>query len=63
MTGLAVLAAVVLAYSLVSKRLELSAISAPMVFVAAGILAGPDGLDLVELDATGSRRSPRDARP
>jgi sodium/hydrogen antiporter len=50
MTGLAVLAAVVLAYSLVSKRLELSAISAPMVFVAAGIFAGPDVLDLVELD-------------
>jgi sodium/hydrogen antiporter len=52
MTGLAVLAAVVLAYALVSKRLELSAISAPMVFVAAGIVAGPDVLDLVELDAT-----------
>jgi sodium/hydrogen antiporter len=52
MTGLAVLAAVVLAYSLVSRRLELSAISAPMVFVGAGIVAGPDVLDLVELDAT-----------
>ena len=52
MTGLVVLAAVVLAYSLVSRRLELSAISAPMVFVAAGILASPDVLDLVELDAT-----------
>jgi sodium/hydrogen antiporter len=52
MTGLAVLAAVVLAYSLVSRRLDLSAISAPMVFVAAGIVAGPDVLDLVSLDAT-----------
>jgi sodium/hydrogen antiporter len=52
MTGLAVLAAIVLGYALVSKRLELSAISAPMVFVAAGIVAGPDVLDLVELDAT-----------
>jgi NhaP-type Na+/H+ or K+/H+ antiporter len=52
MTGLAVLAAIVLAYSLVSRRLELSAISAPMVFVAAGTVAGPDVLDLVELDAT-----------
>jgi NhaP-type Na+/H+ or K+/H+ antiporter len=51
-TGLAVLAAVVLAYTLVSRRLELSAISAPMVFVAAGIVAGSDVLDLVELDAT-----------
>jgi sodium/hydrogen antiporter len=52
MTGLAVLAAIVLAYSLVSRRLELSAVSAPMVFVAAGIVTGPDVLDLVELDAT-----------
>jgi NhaP-type Na+/H+ or K+/H+ antiporter len=52
MTSLAVLAAVVLAYSLVSRRLDLSAISAPMVFVAAGIVAGPDVLDLVSLDAT-----------
>jgi len=51
-TGLAVLAAVVLAYALVSKRLELSAISAPMVLVGTGILAGPDVLDLVELDLT-----------
>jgi NhaP-type Na+/H+ or K+/H+ antiporter len=52
MTSLAVLAAVVLAYSLVSRRLDLRAISAPMVFVAAGIVAGPDVLDLVSLDAT-----------
>jgi NhaP-type Na+/H+ or K+/H+ antiporter len=52
MTGLAVLAAVFLAYGLASRRLELSAISAPMVFVGAGIIAGPDVLDLVELDAT-----------
>jgi NhaP-type Na+/H+ or K+/H+ antiporter len=52
MTGLAVLAAVVLAYALVSRRLELSAISAPMVFVASGIVAGPDVLGLVDLNAT-----------
>ncbi len=52
MTGLAVVAAVVLAYSLVSRRLELSAISAPMVFVGGGILAGPDVLGLVEVQAT-----------
>jgi NhaP-type Na+/H+ or K+/H+ antiporter len=51
-TGLAALAAVVLAYALGSRRLELSVVSAPMVFVAAGILAGPDALDLVNLDAT-----------
>ncbi|MGH2715321.1 MAG: cation:proton antiporter, partial [Thermoleophilaceae bacterium] len=52
MTGLAVLAAVFLVYGLASRRLELSAISAPMVFVGAGIVAGPDVLDLVELNAT-----------
>jgi NhaP-type Na+/H+ or K+/H+ antiporter len=52
MTGLAVLGAVVLAYALFSRRLEQSVISAPMVFVGAGILAGPDALDLVSLDVT-----------
>jgi NhaP-type Na+/H+ or K+/H+ antiporter len=52
MTGLAVLGAVVLAYALASRRLEQSVISAPIVFVAAGIVAGPDVLDLVDLDAT-----------
>jgi sodium/hydrogen antiporter len=51
-TGLAVLAAIVLAYSLVSRRLEQSVISAPMIFVAGGIVAGPDALDLFSLDAT-----------
>jgi sodium/hydrogen antiporter len=50
MTGLAVLGAVVIAYALFSRRLERSVISAPMVFVAAGIVAGPDALDLVSLD-------------
>jgi NhaP-type Na+/H+ or K+/H+ antiporter len=52
MTGLAVLGAVVLAYALVSRRLEQSVISAPMVFVAAGIVAGPDALDFISLDVT-----------
>jgi sodium/hydrogen antiporter len=52
MTGLAVLGAVVLGYALLSRRLEQSVVSAPMVFVAAGIAAGPDALDLVSLDVT-----------
>jgi sodium/hydrogen antiporter len=52
MTGLAVLGAVVLAYALASRRLEASVVSAPLVFVAAGIVAGPDVLGLVELDVT-----------
>ena len=46
MTDLAVLAAVVLAYALVSRRLESGIISAPLVFVAAGIVAGPEVLGL-----------------
>jgi NhaP-type Na+/H+ or K+/H+ antiporter len=46
MTDLAVLAAVVLAYALVSHRLEGSIISAPLVFVAVGIVAGPAVLSL-----------------
>jgi hypothetical protein len=40
-----------------------SAISAQMVFVAAGIVAGPDVLEFVELDATDPDAAPRDARP
>ena len=52
MTGLAVLGAVVLVYALVSRRLERTVVSAPMAFVAAGILAGPDVLGLVDLEVT-----------
>jgi sodium/hydrogen antiporter len=42
--GIAVVAAIVLGYAAVSRRLERSVISAAMVFVAAGLLAGPDVL-------------------
>ena len=52
MTALAVLGAVVLAYALVSRRLEGSIVTAPLFFVAAGMLAGPDALDLVSVDLT-----------
>jgi NhaP-type Na+/H+ or K+/H+ antiporter len=52
MTGLAVLGAAVLAYALASRRFERSVITAPMFFVAAGIVAGPDALDLVSLNVT-----------
>jgi hypothetical protein len=48
MTDLAVLAAVVLAYALVSRRLERTAISTPMIFVAAGLLVSPRCLDLAD---------------
>jgi sodium/hydrogen antiporter len=46
MDDLAVLAAVVVAYALVSRRLEASVLSAPLVFVAAGVVAGPEVLGL-----------------
>jgi NhaP-type Na+/H+ or K+/H+ antiporter len=43
MTGLAVLAAVFVCYSLVAARLDRWSITAPMVFVATGVLIGPEG--------------------
>jgi NhaP-type Na+/H+ or K+/H+ antiporter len=52
MTALAVFGAIVLAYALVSRRLETAGISAPLLFVAAGIVAGPEALGLVDLDVT-----------
>jgi NhaP-type Na+/H+ or K+/H+ antiporter len=52
MEDLGVLAAVLLAYAVVSRRLAGSAVSAPMVFVAAGIVLGPDILDVVQFEAT-----------
>ena len=50
MTGLAVLLAVVFLYGLVSRRLEGSVVTAPMSFVAAGVVLGPAALGLVEFD-------------
>jgi NhaP-type Na+/H+ or K+/H+ antiporter len=46
MDDVAVLAAVVIAYALFSRRLQASVVSAPLVFVAAGVVAGPDVLGL-----------------
>ena len=48
MVDLAVLAIVVFAFGLVSRRLEGTFLTAPIAFVAAGILLGPAGLGLVE---------------
>jgi NhaP-type Na+/H+ or K+/H+ antiporter len=45
---LAVLAAVVFAFALVSQRLEGTILTAPIVFVVAGAILGPAGLGLVE---------------
>lgn len=48
--GLALLAVFLLAFGLISKRLESSPITAPMVFAAFGVVLGPAVLGLVELD-------------
>jgi NhaP-type Na+/H+ or K+/H+ antiporter len=47
---LTVLAAVVFAFGLVSRRLDGTVLTAPMVFVAAGFVLGPWGLGLVEFE-------------
>ncbi len=52
MADLGILASVLFLYSLVSRRLDRMAITAPMVFVTAGILLGPDVLDLTNLELT-----------
>ena len=45
---LMVLAAVVFVFGLVSRRLEGTVLTAPLVFVAAGVILGPAGLGLAE---------------
>jgi sodium/hydrogen antiporter len=50
MVDLVVLAAVVFAFGLVSRRLEGTVLTAPLVFVAAGVVLGPAGLGLVEFN-------------
>lgn len=50
MTSLAVLLAVVFLYGLISRRLEGSVVTAPMTFVAAGMVLGPAALGLVNFD-------------
>ncbi|MFE7777072.1 cation:proton antiporter [Streptomyces sp. NPDC057445] len=47
-TGVAV-AAVTAGYALVSKRLAVSAVTAAMVFTGCGVLIGPAGLDILDL--------------
>jgi NhaP-type Na+/H+ or K+/H+ antiporter len=45
---LAVLASVIFVFGLVSRRLEGTILTAPLVFVAAGVILGPAGFGLVE---------------
>ncbi|HEX2739737.1 MAG TPA: cation:proton antiporter [Rubrobacter sp.] len=49
MVDLVVLALVTFAFSLVSRRLEGTILTAPIVFVVAGAILGPGGLGLVEI--------------
>jgi sodium/hydrogen antiporter len=52
MDDIGLLVAVLFGYSLVSGRLERWQISAPMVFVAAGMILGPDVAGLTDLELT-----------
>ncbi len=52
MSDIGVIAAVLVAYSLLSRRLEPLLISAPMFFVAAGVILGPDVADVIDLELT-----------
>ncbi|MCB0859688.1 MAG: sodium:proton antiporter [Solirubrobacterales bacterium] len=53
MAEIGIIAAVLFAYSLVSDKLSGWAITPPMVFVAAGVLLGPDVLGVFDLTLTG----------
>jgi sodium/hydrogen antiporter len=50
---LTVLAAVVFAFGLVSRRLEGTVLTAPLLFVVAGIVLGPTGLGIVKFELEG----------
>ncbi len=50
MADIGILAAVVLAYALVSGRLKGTVVTAPMVFVLAGLALGPAGIGAVSFD-------------
>jgi NhaP-type Na+/H+ or K+/H+ antiporter len=52
MGGLTVLAVVLVAYTLVASKLDRWWITGPMVFVAAGAILGPGGLDVLTLSLT-----------
>ena len=52
MGGLTTVAVVILAYTLVASKLDRWWITGPMVFVAAGTILGPGGLDVLPLSLT-----------
>ena len=48
-TSIAVVAGFVLAYALVSRRLETTPVTGPILFVGFGILLGPSGTDILQI--------------
>jgi hypothetical protein len=57
--GLAVIAAVVVAYAALSRRLDRTPITAAIFFVSCGLLLGSKGLGLVELGVSSATCSMR----
>ncbi len=51
LVGIIIFSIVLFAYSLVSHRIESSMITAPMIFVAIGMLVSPEGFDIIPLGA------------
>ena len=49
MGALTVIALGILGHALISERLKSTIVTAPMVFVALGLLTGPEALDLLSL--------------
>ena len=48
--GLALLAAFILGFGLISRRLESTLVTGPMIFAAFGVVMGPAVLGVLELD-------------
>jgi NhaP-type Na+/H+ or K+/H+ antiporter len=51
LVGIIIFSIVLFAYSLMSHRIESSMITAPMIFVAIGMLVSPEGFDIIPLGA------------
>lgn len=57
MAELLIVAVTIFAYALVSERVELSVISAPMVFTSVGLIVGTNGLGWFDLEVQGEASS------
>lgn len=51
LVGIIIFSIMLFAYSLVSHRIESSIVTAPMIFVAIGMLVSPEGFDIIPLGA------------